>query len=409
MGNAVCCAAEQPATTLDFTAAASNPHLTQPSTALSNNYHSTKCSPTPMPSGIEVHHASSVSPICPTARRDSGENASEGGVRLVGGRRARGISRKGAGGVGAAPPPHQTRSDAAAFRTILSSQQEPLGPPRLFACEETKPQLEHREGGLQALLRVTMEREAAMRQLAREKLPELHLLGLGAGDTHMKVSSNTSDGSFINQKRGDRDAPNAGGSQVPTLLSSGQDGAAGPALTPNSRPRCESQDAEAPLSVIECTVEPPSCPNDGALVESSNPIVLSDEDIVALRPPRHTPTLGGNPLHPPTNSQGTSTTSAGVASCRFSIHNTLGGSSGEEREQPVGTLRPHESWSLPTTLYAQSSGGVPSTGARPSVSDAFGSHSQLTSRHSTMSSNPDGHGTLLSAVGLQNPLGLLSR
>jgi hypothetical protein len=350
-------------------------------------------------SDLGVH---SSNPFVLTTRRDSEEDARKEEVQAaVGSRRPRGITRK-----SPAPPPHQTRTDAAAFRTILSSQQEPLGPPRLFAREETKPQLEHREGGLQALLRVTMEREAAMRQLAREKLPELHLLG--AGDAHMKVSSNTSAGSFIN-RRHDRDAPHAGGSQVPTLLSSAQDGATGPALTPNSRPRCESQDAEAPFSVIECTVEPPSCPNDGALVESSNPIVLSDKDIVALRPPRHTPTFGGNPLHPPTNSQGTSTTSAGVASCRLSIHNTLGGSSGEEREHAVGTLRPHESCSSPTTLYAQSSGGVPSTSARPSVADAFGSHSELTSRHSTISSHQDGRDAMLSAVGSQNPLGLLSR
>jgi hypothetical protein len=393
MGNAVCCAAEQTTATLDFTAAASHHHPTQQTTVLSNNYHSTKSSPRPMPPSIGVH-ASSMSPICPTARRDSGENASEGGVRAVGGRRAQEVSRKGAAGRA-----HQTRTDAAAFRTILSSQQEPLGPRRLFACEETKPQLEHREGGLQALLRVTMEREAAMRQLAREKLPELHLLG--AGDTYMKVSSITSAGSFINQKHV-RDAPHAGGSQVPTLLSSGQDGAAGPALTPNSCPRCESQDAEAPFSAVECTVEPPSCPNDRDLQGSSNPIALSGKDIVALRPPQHTLT---NPLHPQATSQGNSTTSAGVASHRFSIHHTVSGTSDEgAKEHGVGGgLRPLGSWSLPT-LYAQSSGGVPSTSARPSASDAFGSHSHLTSRHSTISSRPGVHDALPAAVESQIPL-----
>jgi hypothetical protein len=365
-------------------------------------------------SDISAHNSN---PFVLTTRRESEEDASSDGVRrnacerLVGGRRARGICRKNA-------PLHHKRTDAAAFRTILSSQQEPLGAPRLFACEDTTPQLrlEHREGGLQALLRVTMEREAAMRQLAREKLPELHLLG--AGETHAKVSSNTSAGSFINQKHV-REAPHAGGSQVPTLLSSGQDGGAGPALTPNSRPRCESRDAEAPLSVIECTVEPPSCPNDGGLQGSSNlialsdrssiPIVLSDKDIAALRPPLRAPASGGNPLHPQANSQGTSTSSAGVASHRFLVFNTLAGGSGEEREHAVGSILHHESCSSPTTLYAQSSGGVPSTGARPSVSDAFGSHSQLTSRHSTMSSHQDGHDALLSALGSQNPLGLLSR
>jgi hypothetical protein len=380
MGNAVCCAAEQTAATLDFTAAASNRHPTQQTTALTDNYHS----PRPTPSSIGVH-ASSMSPICPTARRDSGENASE---RAVGGRRAQEISRKGARGRAS-----QTRTDAAAFRTILSSQQEPLGPPRLFACEDTTPQLEHREGGLQALLRVTTEHEAAMRQLAREKLPEVHLLG--AGDTFMKVSSNASGGSFINQKH-DSAAPHTGGGQGLTLPSPGQDGAAGPALTPNSRPRCESQDAEAPFSAVECNVEPPSCPNDAGLVKS-NSTALSDKDFAALRPPQHA------------HAHGNSTTSAGVAAHCFSVHNSLAGSSGDDREHGGGGLRPNESYSSPTTLYAQSSGGVPSTGARPSVSDAFGSRSPMTSRHSTMSSYPDGHGALPGAVGSQNPLGLLFR
>jgi hypothetical protein len=389
MGNTLCCVeTERHSARASEGCATTNPHPKPRTTGLPAEGLEESALTQRFTSDIGLH---SSNPIVLTTRRDSEEDASEGGVRLVGGRRARGISRKGAGGVGAAPPPHQTRSDAAAFRTILSSQQEPLGPPRLFACEDTKPQLEHREGGLQALLRATTEREAAMRQLAREKLPEVHLLG--AGDTFMKVSSNTSGGSFINQKH-DSAAPHTGGGQVLTLLSSGQDG--GAALTPNNRLRCERQDAEAPFSAVECTVEPPSCPNDAGLAKS-NPTALSDKDVAVLRSPQYA------------FAQGNSTTSAGVAAHCFSVHNSLAGSSGDEREHGGGGLRPNESYSSPTTLYAQSSGGVPSTGARPSVSDAFGSRSPMTSRHSTMSSHPGVRDALPGPVGSQNPLGLLFR
>ncbi|CUI14967.1 Hypothetical protein, putative [Bodo saltans] len=434
MGSALCCA-EEPSPSHDTTTGAAVPEksfaATQHQQQVKESLNESAFQHQLMISDIGIHSSNPI--ILTTTRRESGEEASEG-VRLDGcqQRRPRGLSRKCAGGRGGGGgnPPHQqpARVDASAFRTILSSQQEPLGPPRLFTQEQPQHQRDaqayqttggytsalspqqqalYHEGGLQALLRVTMEREAALRQLAREKLPEVHLLG--AQESQLKEQGNNNSsagGSFINRKS---DKDTTGGSQVPTLLSSaGDGGGAGPALTPNSRPRRESQDADAPLSVIECTVEPPSCPNDGAdLVDSSDPMVLSDKDIIALRPPRrHTPAAANNPLVPPVNSQGTSTTSGGTTSHRFSIHNALGG---EEREPTNGGIRPLESWSSPTTLYAQSSGGIPSLGQRPSVSDAFGSHSQLTSRQSTISSHQSAIRDIPVTMGSQNPLGLLAR
>lgn len=289
-----------------------------------------------------------------------------------------------------AAPRHSshTRADPSAFRSILSAHLEPLGPPPPFSTASSNPGHVHTPAppdvprradpiqpcGLQATLMATMEHHLALRQLALTALPEVHLLG--SGRTILQLTEEQ-----INVTSPNASTHFAAAAHARSLQN---DVPKEPTPTTHGAPHPPPQQQQQQQQQIQCTVQPPSCPavdeHIPEAIDSAKGSPLAPHfPPKGLLPPRR----GTNPLHCGGSYDGSPTSSHPTSNDRQAMMHPLG------------------SWSAPATLYAQSSGGIPNSSDRPSVSDAFGSHSHLSSRLQSLSSAASGPVT----GAARNPLG----